>query len=127
MKKVLLVFISTFFLTAGYAAAADDASWLEIGGDYQYRFDSLKGTVHEHYSFSDVLPWQLAGMTTPPPSTVKSYDVKNDSLMTNRFGLNLKANAMEDVTVKARLLMYKAWGHETSTPADGSFFSDRAT
>ncbi len=127
MKKVLLVFFSTFFLTAGYAAAADDTSWLEIGGDYQYRFDSLKGTVHEYYSFSDVLPWQLGGMTTPPPPTVKSYDVKNDSLMTNRFGLNLKANAMENVTVKARLIMYKIWGHETSGPADGLFFSDRAT
>jgi len=127
MKKVLLFFLSTFLLTAGYAAAADDTSWLEIGGDYQYRFDSLKGTVHEHYRFSDVLPWQLGGMTTPPPATIKSYDVKNDSLMTNRFGLNLKANAMEDVTVKARLIMYKIWGHETSGPVDGSFFSDRAT
>ena len=127
MKKVLLVAISFVLLTAGFAAAADESSWLEIGGDYQYRFDSVKGTVHEYYNFQDVLPWQLAGMTTPPPATVKSYDVKNDSLMTNRFGLNLKANAMEDVSVKARFIMYKVWGHETSGPADGAFFSDRAT
>ncbi len=127
MKKVLLVAMSFVLLTAGFAAAADETSWLEIGGDYQYRFDSLKGTVHEYYNFQDVLPWQLGGMTTPPPDTVKSYDVKNDSLMTNRFGLNLKANALEDVSVKARFIMYKIWGHETSGPADGSFFSDRAT
>jgi hypothetical protein len=127
MKKVLLVAISFVLLTAGFAAAADESSWLEIGGDYQYRFDSVKGTVHEYYNFQDVLPWQLGGMTTPPPATIKSYDVKNDSLMTNRFGLNLKANAMEDVSVKARLIMYKVWGHETSGPADGAFFSDRAT
>jgi hypothetical protein len=127
MRKFLLIAISMVLLTAGFAAAAEDASWLEIGGDYQFRFDSLKGTVHEYYSFSDVLPWQLGGMTTPPQATIKSYDVKNDSLMTNRFGLNLKANALEDVTVKARLLMYKVWGHETSSPADGSYFSDRAT
>ncbi len=125
MKKALLAFMM-FLSSAGFAAAADDASWLEIGGDYQYRFDALKGTVHEYYAFKDVLPWQLGGMTPPPPATVKSYDVKNDSLMTNRFGLNLKANAMEDVTVKARLLMYKVWGHETSSPVDGSYFSDRA-
>ncbi len=125
MKKFFLVFLSTLFLTAGYAAA-EDASWLEIGGDYQYRFDALKGTVHEYYSFSDVFPWQLGGMVPPPPATVKSYDVKNNSLMTNRFGLNLKANAMEDVTVKARLLMYKLWGQETSGPANGAYFSDRA-
>jgi hypothetical protein len=127
MKKVLLVAMSFVLLTAGLAAAADETSWLEIGGDYQYRFDSLKGTVHEYYNFQDVLPWQLGGMVTPPPATVKSYDVKNDSLMTNRFGLNLKANALEDVSVKARLIMYKVWGHETSGPADGAFFSDRAT
>jgi hypothetical protein len=66
-------------------------------------------------------------MVTPVPATVKSYDVKNDSLMTNRFGLNLKANALEDVTVKARFIMYKVWGHETSTPVNGSFFADRAS
>lgn len=125
MKKVLLVAMSFVLLTAGFAAA-DEPSWFEIGGDYQFRFDSLKGRVHEYYNFQDVLPWQLGGMVTPPPATVKGYDVKNDALMTNRFGLNLKANAMEDVTVKARLIMYKIWGHETSGPADGSFFSDRA-
>jgi hypothetical protein len=116
--------LSVLFLSAGMAAAADEA--IQISGDYQFRLDSLKGTVHEHYAFKDVLPWQLGGMTTPPPATVKSYDVKNDSLMTNRFGLNLKANALEDVSVKARLVMYKVWGHETSTPVDGSYFSDRA-
>ncbi len=127
MKKSFLFLVSLFLLAAGTAAAADDASWLEIGGDYQFRFDSLKGKVHEYYNFSDVLPWQLSGMTTPPPATVKSYDVKNDSLMTNRFGVNLKANALENVTVKARFVMYKVWGHETSEPVDGNFFADRAT
>ncbi len=126
MKKIFLAMMLICCSAAGLAAA-DETPWLDIGGDYQYRFDSLKGKVHEYYNFADVLPWQLGGMTTPPPATVKGYDVKNDSLMTNRFGLNLKANALEDVTVKARFVMYKVWGHETSTPADGSFFSDRAT
>jgi hypothetical protein len=124
MKKFLLAAISIFLLTAGMAAAADDASWLQIGGDYQFRYDSLKGTVHDYYRFQDALAAQLGG---PAPTVTKGYDVKNDALMTNRFGLNLRANAVEDVSVKARLLMYKIWGHETSTPADGSFFADRAT
>ena len=126
MKKVLAPAVLIFLFSLASAAIADDSSWLEIGGDYQFRFDSLKGTVHEYYNFQDVLPWQLGGMVTPQPPTVKSYDVKNDSLMTNRFGLNLKANAMEDVTVKARLLMYKVWGHQTSGPVNGAFFADRA-
>jgi uncharacterized protein DUF3373 len=124
MKKFLLVAISLLLLSAGFAAAADDASWLEIGGDYQFRFDSLKGTVHDYYAFQDALAAQLGGTS---PAVTKGFDVKNNALMTNRFGLNLKANAMEDVSVKARLIMFKVWGHETSTPVNGSFFSDRAT
>jgi hypothetical protein len=124
MRKILVLAVSVLLLAAGIAAAED---MIQIEGDYQFRYDSLKGTVHEYYSFSDVLPWQLGGMVTPPPATVKSYDVKNDYLMTNRFGLNLKAAPLEDVAVKARLVMYKIWGHETSTPADGMFFADRAT
>ncbi len=124
MKKLLLAALSVCLLTAGFAEAADETSWLEIGGDYQFRFDSLKGTVHDYYNFQDVLAAQLGG---PAPSITKGFDVKNDSLMTNRFGLNLRANALEDVTVKARLIMYKVWGHETSTPVNGAFFADRAS
>ncbi len=123
MNKFFLAFFAALLFTANFAAA-DEPSWFEIGGDYRFRFDSLKGTVHDYYNFQDVLAQQLGG---PAATVTKGYDVKNDSLMTNRFGLNLKANAMEDVTVKARLLMYKIWGHETSGPVNGSFFADRAT
>lgn len=105
------------------AEKAAGPQWLEIGGDYRFRFDSLKGTVHDYYRFQDVLGWQMGG---PAPSLQKGYDVKNDSLLTNRLGLNLKANATEDIQVKARLLMYKVWGHQTETPIIGPFFADRA-
>ena len=125
MIKVLAPAVLIFLLSLSSAARADEPSWFEIGGDYQFRFDSLKGRV-QILQFSGCSALAARGMVTPPPATVKGYDVKNDALMTNRFGLNLKANAMEDVTVKARLIMYKIWGHETSGPADGSFFSDRA-
>jgi hypothetical protein len=116
MKKVLLVVLSMLLLTAGIAAAADDTSWLQIGGDYRFRYDSLKGTVHDYVQ------------AVPPASFVGAtgYSVENNSLMLNRFGLNLKADAMEDVTVKARLTMYKVFGHETSTPVQGSYAADRA-
>ena len=39
----------------------------------------------------------------------------------NRFGMNMKANPVEDVVMKARLLMYKISGHQTANPALGSF------
>ncbi len=56
------------------------------------------------------------------------YDVKNDIMMLNRFRLNIKAQATENIAVKARLAMYKIWGHETSGPltADG-YFADRTS
>jgi hypothetical protein len=116
MKKVLLAVLSMLLLTAGIAAAADDTSWLQIGGDYRFRYDSLKGTVHDYNQFDG----------SPGGQAVPGYSVENKSIMFNRFGLNLKAEAMEDVTVKARLVMYKVFGHETSTPVNGNFFADRA-
>jgi hypothetical protein len=73
--------------------------WLEIGGDYRFRFDSLRGGVPAFFSASPFFPGPQA-----------AFDVKNDSLYTNRFGLNLKAKATQDVTVTARLLMYKVAG-----------------
>jgi hypothetical protein len=108
------------------AEQAAGPSWLEIGGDYRFRFDSLSGKVPNYYSFQGMqaalapavgntfTPAQLAAMM--PGMITTGYTVKNDSLLTNRFGLNLKAKATEDVQVKARLLMYKVWGHETSGP-----------
>ena len=114
MKKVLPIILTILFLIAGMAAA-DDASWLQIGGDYRFRYDSLKGNVHD-YVQADGTP---SGVATP------GYTVKNDSLLLNRFGLNLKADALEDVSVKARFVMYKVWGQETPNAALGNFFADR--
>jgi hypothetical protein len=95
------------------AAAAED--WLTIGGDYRFRYDVLQGKVHD-YRQSD---GTLNGVPAP------GYTVKNNSLMMNRFGLNLKADPMEDIVVKARLVMYKVAGHQTADPALGVFFADR--
>ncbi len=114
MKKFFLLALAMLLMTAGMAVAEEGA--IQIEGDYQFRYDILKGTVHEYID---------AGMFSSAGPKA-SYDVKNDSFMTNRFGLNLKAQALEDVVVKARLLMYKVFGHETSTPANGRYFGDRA-
>ncbi len=114
MKKVLPVVLSMLFLTAGMAAA-DEASWLQIGGDYRFRYDSLKGNVHDYV--------QADG--TPSGVATQGYAVKNNSLLLNRFGLNLRAEALEDVSVKARFVMYKVWGQETPNAALGNFFADR--
>jgi hypothetical protein len=110
--------------------------WLEIGGDYRFRFDSLRGEVPGFFNMQDpaFTTWLLGQMNgalpAPPPGPTTGFKVKNDTLYTNRFGLNLKAKATKDVSVTARLLMYKAAGAEDDASITGSgvgpFFSDRA-
>src|SRR5574340_567846 len=80
---------------------ADEAkkpSWLEIGGDYQFRLDSLKGDVPDYVDFmsmqntlsghiGEYIPAVCA--TNPEvcsAGAVDGYKAKNDALFTNRFG-----------------------------------------
>ncbi|HEX8960488.1 MAG TPA: DUF3373 domain-containing protein [Geobacteraceae bacterium] len=117
--------------------------WLEIGGDYRFRFDYLYGQVPSFWSFnnpnfSSWLIGQLNGAApAPPPANAgpqPAFNVNNNDLFTNRFGLNLKAKATKDVTVTARLLMYKAAGSDNDAAVIGNnngagpgpFFADRA-
>ena len=60
---------------------------------------------------------------------VPGHDVEDKGLYSNRFGLNLKAKATKNVSVTARLLMYKIAGaQDDSALRDGStaFSFDRA-
>lgn len=104
--------------------------WLTIGGDYRFRFDYLRGSVPGYYQFNPALP-----MGPGNPAQVAAFKVKNDSLYTNRFGLDLKAKATQNVTVTTRLLMYKVSGAQDDAaitgsaagfPGVGPFFADRA-
>jgi len=94
--------------------------WLTIGGDYRFRIDSMRGDVAPHTPFNGVPP----NFFGPPTN---GYETRNDSLMTNRFGLNLKAKATQDVTVTSRLLMYKTSGNQTADATNAGFFADRSS
>ena len=60
---------------------------------------------------------------------VPSYKPNNDTLYTNRFGLDIHARATEDITVNVRLLAYKVFGaQDDSAVTNGGgtpFFADR--
>jgi len=62
-------------------------------------------------------------------ATIPAYKPKNDSLMTNRFGLDINAKATQDVSVSARLQMYKVFGSQEDGAITNSgsapFFADR--
>ncbi len=152
------------------------AKWLDVGGSYQFRFDSLSGEtrpfVDVNATFANAQqalqadffanPSTVAGsstyfggmgMSTSSALTslmgfaqgmagvatyadarafladpmnagmvqgigafaaaVPSYKPKNSSLMTNLFNLDLGAKATQDVSVTARLSMYKVFGSQT--------------
>ncbi len=94
------------------------SDWLTIGGDYRFRVDSLRGKIPDYFQF----------VPAPPNGTVVAVPgdtVKNDILYTNRFGLDLKAKATKNVTVTARLLMYKTFGNNDTAATTGTFFADR--
>lgn len=55
-----------------------------------------------------------------------SYKPKNETLYTNKFALDLKAKATQDVTVNVKLGMYKVFGSQDDNAVTGNaFFSDR--
>ena len=92
--------------------------WLSIGGDYRFRIDNLKGNVGTYYQFNPANPMS--------PTLIPAFSPSNDTLYTNRFGLNLKVKALENVQLKARLLMYKVFGSQNDDSIIGPFFADRA-
>lgn len=114
---------------AGKPAGKSIGDWLTIGGDYRFRVDSLEGKVASHFPFQGFDPSgnPVIGSLSP------GFDVENDVLYTNRFGLNLKAKATKDVTVSARLVMYKTFGSQDDAAVSGlrtgngiqPFFADR--
>lgn len=94
----------------------DKWNWLTIGGDYRFRVDSLKGTIADYYQFTG---------DPMAPMQVKSEDVKNDILYTNRLGLDLTAKVTQGVKLHTRFLMYKSFGNSDADATSGTFFGDR--
>jgi len=58
-------------------------------------------------------------------SFIAPYKPRNDTLYTNKFGLDLTAKATQNVTVYAKLDMYKTFGSQDDTATTGNFFADR--
>lgn len=90
--------------------------WLTIGGDYRLRVDSLRGKVADHFPFTGFDP-----LTGNPiiGSLEPAFKLKNDTVYSNRIGLNLKAKVTRDVSMTARLLMYKISGAQDDGAVTG--------
>src|SRR5665647_131542 len=71
----------------------------------------------------------MAGALNNFAATVPAYKPKNNSLFTNRFNLEIGAKATENVSVNARLAMYKVFGAQNDAAVTNAgaapFFADR--
>ncbi|MHB1429190.1 MAG: DUF3373 domain-containing protein [Rhodocyclaceae bacterium] len=74
-------------------------------------------------------PAGMLGMLPAFAQTVPAYKPKNDVLYTHRFGLDLGAKVAQDVSLTARLMMYKTFGDQTldaiSNGDNAPYFADR--
>jgi hypothetical protein len=60
-----------------------------------------------------------------PAGAVAAFKPKNETLYTNKFGLDLTAKATQDITVHAKLDMYKTFGSQSDSQVTGNYFADR--
>ena len=62
-------------------------------------------------------------------ATIPAYKPENSTLYTNRFGLDIGAKVMQDVSVSARMSMYKTFGSQADdavvNAGSAPFFADR--
>lgn len=56
---------------------------------------------------------------------IPAYKPRNETLYTNKFGIDLTAKATQNITVHARLDMYKAFGSQSDSTTTGGYFADR--
>ena len=100
----------------------DLAARVKFYGDFRARMDYYSADT----LFGQGTPLQMTGMDPatgmPTFAGASLGDRSNDTIFTNRFRLNMRVKATENVEFKGRLAMYKAWGMQT-TPnglADGA-------
>lgn len=137
MKRLFAALLAGVLLASGAAIAAEEST-VEITGDFRFRSDYLRGQTHDYMQYDPTgaytIPLDMLMPGAPAGSTatffargVPGYTPANETLFTNRFGINIKATPAEDISVKARLVMYKIWGHQTMTPVQGAYAADRTT
>ncbi|MDD2464648.1 MAG: DUF3373 family protein [Desulfobulbus sp.] len=114
----------------------DLAARFQFSGDFRARGD--------YYNASNVFgAGDRFGMNNDGTWGTAVGDQENDTIFTNRFRLNMRVKATENLEFKGRLAMYKAWGMQdtpdglgggmpifdgntTRTPSDSALYVDRA-
>jgi hypothetical protein len=103
------------------AAAAEPAKrqWITFGGDLRVRHDMLRAKIPSYTQFMG-----FSG-GNPQFAALPAATVRNDSLLTNRLGLNALVTPAEGVSMHIRLIMYKIFGMADGSATQAGFFADR--
>ncbi|MBU0909823.1 MAG: DUF3373 family protein [Proteobacteria bacterium] len=110
--------------------AWDLASRVQLFGDFRARGDWYKNDLVT--TPVDVQSWFGANPTASLNDLRNAFfggqlnpldddEMKNTSIFTNRFRLNMRVKATENVDFKGRLAMYKTWGTSTLPPGLTTF------
>lgn len=95
----------------------DLASRIQLSGDFRARGDYYSADTKGYMPFFIPGGTDFFGLISNDGATTGGMPVampaatyRNNSDFTNRFRLNMRAKALEDVEFKGRLAMYKTWG-----------------
>ena len=99
--------------------AWDLASRIQFSGDFRARGDYRKAETAAYVPMlypnaNGQYIMNTTGMAVP------ASQANNDTVFTNRFRLNMRVKATENVEVKARLAMYKTWGQQSMASGMGN-------
>lgn len=100
----------------------DLAARFSFYGDFRARLDYYNADT----VFASGTPLGMTGIDPatgmPTFGSVSYGDLSNDTMLTNRFRLNMRVKATENVEFKGRLAMYKAYGMESTPTGVGLFY-----
>lgn len=99
----------------------DMASRIKLSGDFRARGDYRQADTA---AYVPMLMQNAAGqyIMNTTGAQMAASEANNDTVFTNRFRLNMRVKATENVEVKARLAMYKTWGMQTMASGMGNQF-----
>ena len=107
------------YTTYGAASAASQMPGYNVAQSFGFAVNQLYTAVSNNISGN-------YGVATPTAMAVTGYTAKNDTLYSNKFSIDLKAQATKDVTVNARLGMYKTFGSQNDDAVTSNgYFADR--
>jgi hypothetical protein len=103
----------------------DLASRIQLSGDFRARGDYYTADTKAFYPMMVPVSGTLVpndgmhgGPANPYDALQSAANYDNKTIFTNRFRLDMRAKALEDVEFKGRLAMYKAWGHQNNPVYD---------